>query len=325
MTASATLADDRYREVQAVSRGVVEAVQAIWRDVTPDRILSAMQGEEGAAILRAVIAGQLSAAQGAQAFVTASMVAQGAIAAPLAELDVSGLVGIAMDGRPLASMLYLPAITTAQSLAAGETAEMAALRGMAQMAMMTGTTIADTARAATSVAMTAHPRCRAYVRVVHLPACARCMVLAGRQYSRSEGFKRHPRCDCGMEPLADAEARELPDAKALFDQMTPEERRRRFGEAGVTAIESGAHIDMVVNARRGMQTVTTTRGKVSITNESTTRRGLGGRELAEYEKKDGMTRFLRTRETRMMPEEIMKRAQTREAQLALLKKHGYIF
>ncbi|MFJ6137476.1 hypothetical protein [Kitasatospora sp. NPDC092286] len=284
-----------------------------------------MQGEEGAAILRAVMAGQLSVAQGAQAFVGASMVAQGAIAAPLAELDASALVGIAMDGRPLASLLYMPAITTAQSLAAGETAEIAALRGLTQMAMMTSTTVADTARAANSVAMAAHPRCNGYIRVVHTPACARCIVLAGRQYSRSEGFKRHPKCDCGMDPLSDAEAREVPDAKELFDQMTPEERHKRFGAAGVKAIESGSHIDMVVNARRGMQTVTTTRGKVLITSESTTRRGLGGKNLGELEK-TGETRYTRRGETRMMPEEIMARAKgNRDAELSLLKKHGYIF
>ncbi|WP_406113960.1 hypothetical protein [Kitasatospora purpeofusca] len=284
-----------------------------------------MQGEEGAAILRAVVAGQLSVAQGAQAFVGASMVAQGAIAAPLAELDAGALVGIAMDGRPLASLLYMPAITTARSLAAGEPPEMAALRGVTQMAMLTSTTVADTARTATSVAMTAHPRCQGYVRVVHAPACARCIVLAGRQYSHSTGFARHPKCDCGMDPVSDTSDRRFPDPKSIFDQMTAEEKHRRFGAAAVKAIEEGAHIDMVVNARRGMQTVTTTRGKVSITSESTTRRGLGGKNLGELEK-TGDTRYARRGETRMMPEEIFKRAQgNRDAELSLLKKHGYVF
>ncbi|MCW7991601.1 hypothetical protein XF35_42015, partial [Streptomyces platensis subsp. clarensis] len=66
MPDSATLAQTRYTEVQGITRSVVEAVQALWRDVTPDRILSAMSGETGRAILAAVTAGQMSAAAGAQ-------------------------------------------------------------------------------------------------------------------------------------------------------------------------------------------------------------------------------------------------------------------
>ncbi|MFF2544000.1 hypothetical protein ACFVUY_15695 [Kitasatospora sp. NPDC058063] len=324
MTGSATLADARYREVQGVSRSVVDAVQAVWRDVPADRILSAMNGEAGAAVLRAVTVGQLTAAEGAQAFVSASMVAQGAIAAPLGTVDASALVGVAMDGRPLATLLYQPAITTARALALGEAPEVAALRGMTQMAVMTGTTITDTARTATSVAMAAHPRCQGYVRVVHAPACARCIVLAGRQYSHSTGFARHPRCDCGMEPLADSTKPQLADPKDLFEAMTPEQRHRAFGGAAVKAIESGADISALVNARRGMQTVTTSRGTVSITSESTTRRGLGGRNLGDVEK-TADSRYARRTETRMMPEEIMRRAKTREQQIDLLTKHGYIF
>ncbi|MER6364984.1 hypothetical protein [Kitasatospora sp. NPDC001527] len=283
-----------------------------------------MQGEEGAAILRAVVAGQLSVAEGAQSFVTAAMLAQGAMAAPLGVLDPGGLAGMAMDGRPLATMLYVPAITSARALAVGETAEVAAARGLAQMALLVSTTVTDTARAATSVAMTAHPRCQGYVRVVHAPACARCVVLAGRQYSHSTGFARHPKCDCGMEPLADTTKRQPVDPKGLFDRMTPEQRRRAFGGAAVTAIENGADVASVVNARRGMQTVTTTRGTVSITSESTTRRGLGGRNLGDAQRVDG-SRYARRTETRMMPEEIFRRAKTRDQQVNLLRKHGYIF
>lgn len=325
MAASATLATARYQQVQGVTSGVVQAVEALWRDVPPDRIFAALQGQTGLQILNAVVAGQLSVAQGAQAFVTGAMLAQGAGVEAVATLNPGSLVGLAMDGRPLASLLYVPAVTTAQGLSLGMSPDLALARGMAQMGMLAATTIADTARTATQVAMTAEPRCYGYVRVVKLPACSRCIVLAGRQYTHSEGFKRHPKCDCGMEPMGEAEWRSRETAASpddLLKAMSPEERRKRFGVAGADALENGADINQVVNARRGMSTTST--GK-RVTREGTTRRGIGGKALqAGYEKVPG-SKLPRSKEARLMPEQILKQAHgNRELQISLLKKHGYI-
>ncbi|NYI06066.1 hypothetical protein FHU37_003009 [Allostreptomyces psammosilenae] len=282
-----------------------------------------MQAEAGRQILNAVIAGQLSVAQGAQAFVAGAMMAQGAGIAATTRMVPGSLAGIAADGRALATLLYLPAMTTAQALQMGMSGEAAMVRGLNQMATIVATTVTDTARTATQVAMTAEPRCVAYVRVVRLPACSRCIVLAGRQYSYSTGFKRHPRCDCGMEPLSESEWKDQPSPETLFQQMTPEERRRRFGVAGAEAIENGADISQIVNARRGMTTTST--GK-QVTTEGTTRRGIGGRALdAGFQKYTGQGRYARSREARLMPEQILRQASgNRELQIALLKKHGYI-
>lgn len=325
MSRTAELAAERYTQVQSVSRAVVEAIQGFWGDVPADRILSAMQGETGRQILAAVTAGQLSAAQGAQLFVGASMAAQGAVAAPLGVVNPSALVGIASDARPLASLLQLPAISTARALAAGESAELAALRGLTQMAMMASTQIADTSRAATSVAMAAHPRCISYVRVVRLPACARCIILSGRQYSYSTGFKRHPRCDCGMEPMTDAEWKQTKTPEDLFREMSPEEQRKRLGPNGVKALEHGADLGQIINARRGMATAVTGRGPMNVTTEGTTKRGIGAKAMgAPFEKVPGQ-KYERAREARLMPETIFKLAgDSREHQIAMLKKHGYI-
>lgn len=321
MATSGALAEARYLQVQGITRSVVEAVQALWRDVTPDRILSAMQGETGKQILNAVIAGQLSAAQGAQAFVTSAMLVQGAGVAQEGRLIPGRLAGIAADGRPLATLLYIPAISTAQALQAGMSAEAAMAHGLNQMATLVATTIADTARTATSVAMTAEPRCRAYVRVVKLPACSRCILLAGREYSYSTGFKRHPKCDCGMEPLSDSEWKDSASPEDLFKAMSPEERRKRFGIAGAEAIEKGADIGQVVNARRGMTTTST--GK-KVTTQGTTRRGIGGKALDSGFQKAKGERLARSREARLMPEQILKQTSDRELQINLLRKHGYI-
>jgi hypothetical protein len=322
---SATLAATRYEVVQGITRGVVEAVQSLWSGVPPGRIFEALRGDTGRLILNAVIAGQLTAAQGAQAFVTGAMLVQGAGVEALATLNAGALAGVAMDGRPLATLLYIPAITTAQALQAGMPADAALARGMAQMGTLVATTIADTARTATQVAMTAEPRCYGYVRVVKLPACSRCIVLAGRQYTYSDGFKRHPKCDCGMEPMSEAEWRSRETAGSpddLFKAMSAEERRKAFGAAGAEAIEQGADISQVVNARRGLATTTT--GK-KVTTEGTTKRGIGGKALnAGFERVPGQ-RLARAKEARLMPEQILKNAHgNRELQIALLKKHGYI-
>ncbi|MFE2409851.1 hypothetical protein ACFXDE_16060 [Kitasatospora sp. NPDC059408] len=325
MLDSETLARARYAEVQGVTRSVLESVQAVWRDVAPDRILSAMQQESGAAILRAVTAGQLTAAEGAEAFVSSVMVAQGAAAAPLAALDSSALVGIASDARPLTTLLYQPAITTARGLALGMSPEAASIAGLNQMALMVSTQLADTARAATSVAMTAHPSVTHYVRVVRLPACSRCIVLAGRKYSRSKGFARHPKCDCGMEPLSADADRQPKDPSALFQDMTPAEKKRAFGAAGADAIENGADLSKVVNARRGIETATVDGKAVKVTREGTTRRGMGERAADTTFSRSDRSRYWRADTPRLMPEQILKLAgDNRERQLELLRKHGYI-
>ncbi|MFJ4794024.1 VG15 protein [Kitasatospora purpeofusca] len=325
MPGSEALALARYAEVQGTSRAVLEAVQAVWRDVTPDRILSAMQAESGAAILRAVTAGQLSVAAGAEAFVASAMVAQGAAAAPLAALSPSGLVGIASDARPLTTLLYQPAITTARALALGMSPEAASIAGLNQMALMVSTQLADTARAANSVAMTAHPSVTHYVRVVRLPACARCLILAGRKYSRSKGFARHPKCDCGMEPLSPDTDRKPKDPSALVQEMTPAERKRAFGAAGADALEKGADLSKLVNARRGVETATVDGKAVKVTREGTTRRGMGELAADTTFSRSDRSRYWRADTPRLMPEQILKLAgDDRERQLELLRKHGYI-
>ncbi|WP_415956434.1 hypothetical protein [Streptomyces sp. 021-4] len=325
MSRVAELAADRHSLIRQVSQSVITAVQALWGDVPPNRILSALQGDAGRQILAAVTAGQMTVAQGAEVFVSASLLAQGAPAAPLARLNPGALVGLASDARPLVSLLYLPAITTARSLALGESEATAALRGLNQMAMITGTQIADTARAATSIAMAAHPRCISYVRVVKLPACARCIVLAGRQYSYSTGFKRHPKCDCGMQPMTDEEWRASDSPEDLIRQMSPEEQRKRLGAAGVKALENGADLGQIVNARRGMATAATGRGPMRVTTEGTTKRGIGGKALNSGFQKNPGARYERAKEARLMPETIFKLAgDNREHQIAMLRKHGYI-
>ncbi|MDX2538591.1 VG15 protein [Streptomyces scabiei] len=320
-------ADARYRQVQSLAQAVVARVASIWSGLDPANILASLQGDQGGAILDAVVAGQLTAAQGAQAFVGMAMAERGAAARAAAEIAPESLAGIASDGRPLTTLLFQPAITTYTTLAAGADPRTALLAGMNQMARMVSTQIADTSRAATSVAMTTHRRCIAYVRVVKLPACGRCIILAGRQYSYSTGFQRHPKCDCGMDPIDIERWDDVSSPEDLVAQMSPEEQRKRLGAAAVDALAKGADLAQVVNARRGMQTMTAYGRTVQATTEGTTKRGIAGKRLSEEAgaAKIPGQRYSRSKTPRLMPEEILRLADDRDHQLRLLKKHGYIY
>ena len=86
-------ADARYRQVQSLALAVVARVQSIWSGLSAENILASLQGDQGAAILDAVVAGQLTAAQGAQAFVGQAMAERGAAARMAAEVTPSALAG----------------------------------------------------------------------------------------------------------------------------------------------------------------------------------------------------------------------------------------
>ncbi|MFD5566643.1 hypothetical protein [Streptomyces cadmiisoli] len=308
-------------------RSVVERVQALWRGMSAATVEGDLEGPAGAAIVSAVAEGQLSVADAAQAYIAAQMAAQGGAALAEAALVASAFTGIAPDGGPLETLLYLPAIGVRQRLTLGVPPQEAMLGGLADMARYVSTAVADTARAADQVAMAANPSCVAYVRVVQLPACARCIILSGQMYTRSEGFLRHPNCDCQTLPLREHEWPGVPTPQQLFDRMSEREQRRVFTVAGARAIGDGADVGQVVNARRGMATAHVHGRDVQVTSEGTTKRGIYGRRLrragGEFVKVPGQ-RYTRATTPRLMPEEIFRIADDRTEELRLLRRFGYI-
>lgn len=324
MAGAESAATARYRQVTATSRVLVAAIQRIWRGLSAAAIERDLQGSAGADILQAVADGQMSVAAGAQAFVATSMRAQGGLGLAEATLVAGAFAGYAGDGRPLETLLFLPAIGVQRRLARGLTAQEAMAGGLADMAMYAATAIADTARASEQAAMAADHQVRSYVRVVKPPACARCILLAGRVYSRNAGFDRHPNCDCGMAPAGSAEAAEalLLDPQVYFDSLSDAEQDRVFGKAGADAIAHGADIFQVVNARRGMRTATVHGRGLQITSEGITARGHAGRMLGGFARERGQ-RYRTSQTPRLMPEEIMRVADDRAEQMRLLRRYGY--
>lgn len=324
------LARSRYEQVTSTIRAIIEQIQAVWRGLSPDSIEDDLLGEAGATIASATIAGQFSVADAATAYIAAQMAAQGASTLSDASLIVRALTGIAPGGGPLESLLYVPAIGVRRRIAAGMPPEEAMVGGLLDMTMYTSTAIADTARTADQVAMTASRSCVAYVRVVQLPACSRCIVLSGQMYTRSEGFLRHPRCDCQTLPLAEEEWPDVATPQQLFEQLDKEQQQRIFTVAGARAIRAGGDIGQVVNARRGMDTA----GR--ITHEGATRRSVYGRARAragdDFDRFAGQRfgqatsrRYFRNASTpRLMPEEIFRIADDRDEELRLLRRYGYL-
>lgn len=327
MTTPNELAAGRYQLVTSTVRRIVEQIQQIWKGLSAATIADDLEGEAGAAILAAAVAGQMTVADAAQTYIAAQMAAQGGSAVAEAALVTAAFAGIAPDGGPLETLLFLPAIGVRSRIAAGLAPGEAMLGGLADMARYASTAVSDAARSADQVSMAAHRSCVAYMRVVQLPACSRCIILAGQTYSYSTGFLRHPNCDCQVLPLHEKGWDDVPSPKQLFARMSEAEQRRAFTVAGARAIREGADIEQVVNARRGMSTAHLYGRDLEVTSQGTTLRGFYGRRAqragGEFAKVPGQ-RYRRVTTPRLMPEQIFRIADDRADALRLLRRYGYI-
>jgi hypothetical protein len=289
---------------EQLSAATARAVLDQWQMVDPAAV-----GRNWALLLDKVTAivqaGQLTAAKMTTAYMrTLLPPADG-----LSVIIPQALAATAPDGQSVATLMALPISPTNWALSQGESPAAAMARGAHLLDMLTRTVIADTGRQADQIAMVADRRVNGYIRVVETPACARCIVLAGRIYSVTTSFQRHPRCDCTMEPNTDERAAHPVDSKDVFNAMSPEERHKTFGAAGAKAIADGADLSRVVNARRGMTTVEAYGRRVQATTAGTGRRNRQGQ---------------RKKAPRLTPESIYANADGRDHAISLLRTHGYI-
>jgi hypothetical protein len=261
-------------------RGMGDDFDGSWRQV-------------GLQIRSLAFAGQLAAARGADPYLSDVLPELGIRDEPQAAVRARGFVGVAGDGRPVESLLYGSVTTAKAAVASGAPVGVALEQGGAWLSMTVQTLVADTARGAVGAGMTARPAVTGWVRMLELPSCARCVILAGRFYRRSQGFARHPRCDCRHIPATENVAADLTtDPRAAYEAgqvrgLTDSQRR---------ALDEGADLGRVVNSRRGMDTA----------SSLTTREGAG-------------------RSQRLSPEGIYTRTgQDRDAAVALLREHGYL-
>lgn len=162
--------------------------------------------------------------------------------------------------------------------------------GRAGVDRLVSTLVQDAGRTASAVGIASRPAVTAHVRMLNLPSCGRCAVLAGRVYRWSSGFQRHPKCDCVMVPTTLAAGTELTlDGRkaALAGQI------RGLSKADMEAIEMGADLGRVVNVR-------SRKAGLTVGSSVVVR---GGKPT---------------------PQAIIGAASTRDEAVLLLKRHGYI-
>lgn len=353
MTTLEAVARQHYRERVRLVDALAAVARELWRQVDPANIAVSWFALVPQLYI-ATSASQLAAANAADAYLDASLTAQGASAESTARVNPAALVGVASDGRDLQTLLYQPAITSLRALRLGAPVPRALASGYAALDMLARTQVADAGRTADQLALTAHRDVSGYVRMVVGKTCGRCVILAGRQYRWNAGFRRHPRCDCIHVPAREDVAGDIrTDPNAWFKSLSRAEQDKQFTKAGARAIRDGADIFQVVNARRGafgltpagaritaeerrallggrdrgqLQAVDVFGRQLFVTTEGTTPRGIAGVRLGAKESGDKQGgRHRQAKAPRLMPESIYAIANgNRDEALRLLKRFGYI-
>lgn len=220
----------------------------------------------------------------------------------------AGYAGLAFNSNTR-TVLHIPARTFKETYSETSSYYAAHKRAQASLDRIIRTVIADTERAAmgTNVALREGV---GYVRMVQMPACSRCIMLAGRFYRWNKGFLRHPNCDCVHIPTTAkdfTQAQELglaQDPYEAFHSLSQAQQDQAFGKYGAQAIRDGADLFQIINAQASRKGAFTTYG--------TTQRAYAGKRL-----KPGQRRIL--------PETAYTWAKgDRQTALKLLEEHGYI-
>ncbi|MFE2994264.1 hypothetical protein ACFXG4_04940 [Nocardia sp. NPDC059246] len=311
------------RAQRAVSSDVLDEVAARWGTLPPNDF-DAWFARNVDRLVRLVAAGQAAATADADGYVGDVLDEQGIGTTQEARPNPGRLIGVTSDGRGIDGLLHQAVVDAQQRVARGESAYMAWQTAGRLVHTYVQTELADVGRAATGLGIVSR-RNIGYRRMLVPPSCSRCVVLAGRFYRWSAGFKRHPNCNCRHIPCREDVADDVrTDPHRYFESLTAAEQDKTFGVAGAQAIRDGADISQVVNADRGVTVVggrqqrTNVYGQqLLITSEGTTRRGIAGKIFRARGRNSRRT-------PRLMPEAIYEIAESHEDALNLLRKNGYL-
>ncbi|WP_052056357.1 ADP-ribosyltransferase [Rhodococcoides fascians] len=233
------------------------------------------------------------------------------------EVLPESLVGVTGGGVPLEQGMYSAVVASKQAVGRGATMVEALSAGADVLQMMIATALSDTGRAAESLGIASRPGV-GYIRMLEGQSCPRCIILAGRFYRWSAGFKRHPRCDCRHIPATRKNVDRLAiDPGSYFRSLPQAEQDGRFGAAAAQAIRDGADMSQVVNADKGMRQAQVYGQNLRITTEGVTKRGVAGK-IIRARGRDPVTT------PRLMPSAIYDIAEDRADALRLLRLNGYI-
>lgn len=268
-------------------------------------------------LIDSVEKGQASAANLAADFVPAVLQEQGIQVTPEADPVPESLVGVTGGGASLESALYASVVNTKQAVKRGSSTVAALQMGGEALQMLIATALSDTGRAVESMGVATRPGV-GYIRMLEGESCSRCIILAGRFYRWSAGFKRHPRCDCRHLPATAKVSNDLTiDPDAYFRSLPRSEQDARFGAASAQAIRDGADMSQVVNAQKGMRQAQVYGQNLAVTSEGVTKRGVAGKVIRARGRDPRTT-------PRLMPSAIYDIAEDRADALRLLRANGYV-
>ena len=326
-------ATDFYALQQRVNATASNEVARLWRRMGDD--FDASWRRLGPQMLAVLVEAQQQMAREAIKYVPRVLAETGLADKPQGDFRPGSLVGVASDGRPLASLAYGGVIQAKQSIGDGSSTEAALANGGAWMDLMVKLQVADTARQAVGVMTASRKDLHGTVRVLNPPSCQRCAILAGRVYRWSTGFDRHPKCDCVNLPVRSAGW-----ARAEGFVTDPMDAYRAghirdLTEAQKFAIDNGADITRVVNATRGMSTTATDRSlsarKIHLA-EKKAKFDAAAEARRQASIASGMpdlmafaARLPRATNTALLtPEGIYRQAKDRDDAIRLLREWGYL-
>jgi len=313
------IALNRQKALKRLSKSTTTDAARLWANVDGSIVMSSW-----ARLLPRLYAllssAQYLGASTADSYVDSALRAQGIVSDPYGPLDPQSFVGYASDGRPLESMLMVPAVTTVAGIRQGMLLKDAMAYGAMQLGMMVRTQIADAWRVPVGTATVGRRGVTTYVRMLTPPSCSRCAVLAGA-YSARTAFQRHPRCDCVAVPSSEDTREDFrTDPLDYFNSLDRHEQDKIFTHAGAQAIRDGANIARVVNARRKAFGLSPAQGRGSLQAQ----KNFGSYDYLTSELQGTLRGSRGQVITRLMPESIYADTRSIEETIRMLKLHGYI-
>lgn len=322
-----------YALQQRVNKTARNEVARLWRQMGSD--FEAGWRRVGPQILTVISAAQLSVARESVPYLS-NLAEQTTESDVLGALNPVALAGVASDGRPLDTLAYGAVVRSGEAYNAGATQTQALKSGGKWLDMMTTLQVADAARTATSIGACVRPEWGGYVRYLNPPSCSRCAVLAGKWFKWNTGFDRHPRCDCQHFPAKNASYAESEGFIGNPDDAWRNGHVKDLTKKQRMALEDGADLSQIINARRGMSTTTQIKGtRFDFTLEGTTKRGVYGRSdvaagagytATNVGQRGYVKNYIerRTQRSRITPETIYRIASDRADAVRLLRAYGYI-
>ncbi|ACU37168.1 hypothetical protein [Actinosynnema mirum] len=320
MTSVATLDAEYYQARQQLVHAAAVQAQDAWRLLDGRDAVDSWSDQVRPRAVAALEQVQQQSAALAPLYVAGALAAARALSAPLGALVASAFAGLSANGMMLESLLDFAFGRYRRALAADVPDTEARQMWLSRLLTYVATETADAARSALHVACVVEPAVTGYVRTVTLPACGRCILLAGRVYRFTTGFPRHPRCDCSMRPVTAGQRHQAAGPRALFDSMSRDQQERVFGRGDAAAIRAGADLGRVVNSRRAGQLYVA--GGHEFTREATTTRGVG-RQLGALAKSGG--RYRRSQVARPTAAQLVDAVDGDREELARqLRRFGYL-